>query len=159
VISRAPDETEELGRRLGALLRAGDVVALKGELGAGKTTLVRGVGQGLGIVDEITSPSFALMHEYAGTPPLFHFDAWMAGREALFLEGGGAEYLGGEGVAIVEWAERVEAYLPRPHLVCRLAHRSPEAREIRLTVEAGSRADRAELERLRSIAEELGGSS
>lgn len=144
-LSRSPEATEGLGATLGAGLVAGAVVAVTGELGSGKTTLVRGLARGLGVEEPVTSPSFTLMHEYPGPLPLYHFDAWMAGREALFLEGGGSEYLGGEGVAVVEWAERVEAWLPAPRLAVRLAHRGPLERAIELAVvrcvaRAGARA-------------------
>lgn len=132
--SASPEATVALGRALGAGLFPGAVVALVGELGGGKTTLVRGLAAGLGVRDAVTSPSFTLMHEYDGPVPLFHFDAWMAGREAGFLEDGGADYLGGEGVAVVEWADRIEALLPRPRLSVTLAHRSPEERRIELCV-------------------------
>ena len=142
-VSASPEETEAFGRRLGALLTAGDVVALDGELGAGKTTLVRGLAQGLDVPEQATSPSFVLMQEYRGRVPLYHFDAWMTGREALFLQDGGAEYLGGDGVAVVEWAERVRNYLPTPFVQVSLSHRSPEERGIRVTVEG----DEGELSR------------
>lgn len=132
--STSPEATVALGRALGAGLFPGAVVALVGELGGGKTTLVRGLAAGLGVRDAVTSPSFTLMHEYEGPVPLFHFDAWMAGRETGFLEDGGADYLGGDGVAVVEWADRIEALLPRPYLRVTLAHRSPAERRLELAV-------------------------
>ena len=133
-ISRSPEATELLGRALGLrLTTAGAVVALIGELGAGKTTLVRGLARGLGVDEPITSPTFTLMQEASGRLPFFHFDAWMAEREARFLSGGGAELLGGEGVAAVEWAERVEDWLPRPRIEVDLAHAGPP-QERRLVV-------------------------
>lgn len=130
--SLSPEATEELGARLGATLGPGCVVALRGELGAGKTVLVRGLARGLGIEEAVTSPSFTLMHEFEGRCPLYHFDAWMSGREELFLEGGGAEYLGGDGVAVVEWADRVSEWLPDERLEILLEHLSPTER--RLTI-------------------------
>jgi len=133
-VSRTPAATEELGRALGAALTAGAVVALFGELGSGKTTLVRGLARGLGIAEAVTSPSFTLMHEYAGPVPLYHFDAWMAGRESAFLEEGAADYLGGEGVAVVEWADRIEGLLPGPRLEVRLSHQAPDERRLELSI-------------------------
>lgn len=121
-VSRSAAATEALGEALGRLLPTGAVLALHGEMGTGKTTLVRGLARGLGVEGPVTSPTFVLMQEYAGRERLYHFDAWMDGREALFLEGGGADYLGGDGVAVIEWAERVERFLPRPHLTLRLDH-------------------------------------
>ena len=132
VRSESPEATEALGEALGHHLGPGCVVALAGELGAGKTVLVRGLARGLGVEEAITSPTFTLMHEFEGRCPLYHFDAWMAGREALFLDGGGAEYLGGDGVAVVEWADRVAEWLPLPHLEVRLEHRAPEVRRLTL---------------------------
>ena len=95
------------------------------------------------------------MHEYAGPVPLYHFDAWMAGRESAFLEGGGADYLGGEGVAVVEWADRIEGLLPSPRLELRLAHLAPDERRLELAVVSaapgsgpGSNALQAALEAL-----------
>jgi tRNA threonylcarbamoyladenosine biosynthesis protein TsaE len=74
------------------------------------------------------------MHTYQGRLALHHFDAWMEGREQAFLEGGGAEWLRGEGVAVVEWAERLGAWLPEPRLSVRLEHLDPERRRIRIAV-------------------------
>jgi tRNA threonylcarbamoyladenosine biosynthesis protein TsaE len=148
-LSRSVEATERLGEDLGRALVPGAVVALEGELGSGKTALVRGLARGLGAEDEARSPTFTLMQEHAGRIPFFHFDAWMAGREALFLEGGGAEYLTGEGIAAVEWAERVEPFLPRPRIVARLGHRGPAEREITVLVlpaDAGAARSRRALE-------------
>ena len=156
LLSSSPEETERWGERLGERLAAGDVVALEGELGAGKTTFVRGLARGLQVSEPPTSPSFVLMQEYQGRIALYHFDAWMERRESMFLQGGGAEYLGGDGVAVIEWAERVTAFLPRPRLRVVLSHRSPDERELRLSVVPGPRTGRSGLEeRLRAIVNEL----
>jgi tRNA threonylcarbamoyladenosine biosynthesis protein TsaE len=142
-LSRSPEATEALGAALAlaieadALLRAeGVAVALDGELGAGKTALTRGVARGLGAQDCVHSPSFTLMHTYEGRLPIYHFDAWMEGRESAFLDGGGAEWLESGGVALIEWAQRVEAWLPRPRLELLLEHvgaAEPEARRLSLS--------------------------
>jgi tRNA threonylcarbamoyladenosine biosynthesis protein TsaE len=121
-VSRAPEHTEAFGERLAALLAAGDVVALSGELGAGKTTLVRGLARGLGAAASVASPTFLLMNTYAGRLPLYHIDAWRAGPGEAFLADGGAEWLSGDGVAVVEWAERVARWLPPETLWLRLEH-------------------------------------
>jgi len=126
--SPAPEITEAAGEALGRALGPGALVALVGELGSGKTTLVRGLARGLGIEGPVTSPSFALMQEYAGRVPLYHFDAWMRGREAALLAEGAAEYLDGPGVAVVEWADRVTELLPAPRLEIRLFHLAEERR-------------------------------
>jgi tRNA threonylcarbamoyladenosine biosynthesis protein TsaE len=134
-VSESPEATRELGARLAARLPDGAVVALSGELGAGKTAFVQGMGRGLGLDELVTSPTFTLLHEYGtGDRPLHHFDAWMAGREAAFLEDGGDTYLGGPGVAAVEWAERVADQLPLPRLEVRLEHLAEERRAVRVSV-------------------------
>lgn len=133
-LSRSPEATEALGEDLGRRLAPGAVLALDGELGAGKTALIRGLARGLEVLDAVSSPTFTLMIEHEGRLPLFHFDAWMAGREALFLEGGGADYLGSEGVCAIEWAGRIERYLPATRLAIRLEHVSMEERQIECEV-------------------------
>lgn len=132
-----PEATAALAEHLGRRLPRGSVLALEGELGAGKTTFVRGLARGLGLSDPVSSPTFTLMHRYgeegAGRR-LDHFDAWMEGRERAFLADGGGEALGGADVAAVEWAERVGEWLPATHLSVRLEHRGPEERRIVLEV-------------------------
>jgi tRNA threonylcarbamoyladenosine biosynthesis protein TsaE len=110
--------TQELGRRLGVLLFPGAVVALVGPLGAGKTHLVRAVAEGLGVADSrvITSPTFVLIQEYMARLPVYHFDAYRLRSAAEFADLGAHEYFDGAGVCLVEWADRVEACLPREYL-------------------------------------------
>ena len=135
LLSRGPEATEALGERLGRVLEAGAILALSGELGTGKTAFVRGLARGLGVEGPVSSPSFTLMQRYeGGRLPLDHFDAWMEGRERAFLADGGAEDLGREGVAAVEWAERVADWLPRPHLALELSHAGPRERLFTLSV-------------------------
>ena len=126
--SLAPETTESLGENLGQALVPGALVALIGELGSGKTTLVRGLARGLGVRESIHYPTFTRMRTLAGRLLLHHFDAWRGGAEPLFEEG--AEFLSGAGVAVVEWADRVEAHLPRPRIELTLWHRSPSEREL-----------------------------
>lgn len=155
--------TEGVGEVLGHELGAGCLVCLSGELGSGKTALVRGLARGLGVEDVPGSPSFALMNEYAGRVPLYHFDAWMRGREAALLSEGAGEYLDGPGVAVIEWAERVGELLPRPHLLVRLGHLGPEERSIELalveveTPGQGARSARECLLRAKTAAEGASG--
>jgi tRNA threonylcarbamoyladenosine biosynthesis protein TsaE len=130
--SDAPETTEAFGERLGRALPPGALVGLIGELGSGKTTLVRGLARGLGIEDGVASPTFTRMRVLEGRLALHHFDAWRTGGEALFEEGG--ELLSGAGVAAVEWADRVAAHLPLPRIELELAHRAPAQREIRARV-------------------------
>jgi tRNA threonylcarbamoyladenosine biosynthesis protein TsaE len=109
------EETLEFGERLARELQRGDVIALSGELGAGKTALVKGLARGLGIALDVTSPTFTLIHEYkGGRLPLYHIDLYRleGGSQALAI--GIEDYLSGAGVTVIEWAERIAPLLP-PH--------------------------------------------
>jgi tRNA threonylcarbamoyladenosine biosynthesis protein TsaE len=109
------EETLGFGKRLARELGAGDVIALSGDLGAGKTALVKGIARGLGITQEVTSPTFTLVHEYAGGRlALFHVDLYRLDDVQQALAIGIEEYLNGRGVAAIEWAEKIESLLP-PH--------------------------------------------
>ena len=103
------EETMRFGKKLGMLLSPGDVVALVGELGAGKTTLVKGIVQGLGVTDRraVKSPTFSLVHTYEGRMPVYHFDAYRLEDTQEMLDIGSDEMISGDGVAIVEWADKV----------------------------------------------------
>lgn len=136
-LSRGPEATEALGEALGRLAQGGWLLCLEGDLGAGKTCLVRGLARGLGVEVAVTSPSFALMNTYPGRLELLHCDAWMEGRERAFLADGGAETLGPGTVCAVEWGERVVDGLPGDPLVVRLDHAGPELREVELRAPAG----------------------
>lgn len=124
IVSHSPDETAAWGRKLGTLLEAGDVVALIGELGAGKTTLAQGIARGAGIPEEsyIASPTFTLINEYRGRVPLYHLDFYRIEGPSDCAGLGLEEYLGGAGVALIEWADKHEALLPRDRLTVRLAY-------------------------------------
>lgn len=134
-LSAAPEETFEYGRRLGQLLQASDVVALRGDLGAGKTCFVQGVSIGAGVRErsQITSPTFTLIQEYCGRLPIYHFDVYRLNREEDLYELGFEEYFYGEGITLIEWAERIPSCLPDEHLAIYL-HIAPDlTRRIRLT--------------------------
>jgi tRNA threonylcarbamoyladenosine biosynthesis protein TsaE len=159
--SRAPETTEAVGEAMARALPPGALVGLVGELGSGKTTLVRGIARGLEVRDLVTSPTFTRLRVLEGRLLLHHFDAWRSGAEALFEEG--AELLSGDGVGVVEWADRVEALLPRPRIEFTLAHRGETERELgvylwtsdpaeRPAGEALARGLRAALERARTTA-------
>ena len=112
-ISNSPADTEQIGRELAAQLRPGSILALRGELGAGKTQLVKGVVAGLGSEAVVTSPTFTLVHEYSGARlPVYHFDFFRIQDRQSLERLGLEEYFYGDGVSIVEWADRFEGIIP-----------------------------------------------
>jgi tRNA threonylcarbamoyladenosine biosynthesis protein TsaE len=151
-LSPSPAVTEAFGEELGRALVAGSCIALAGELGAGKTTMVRGLGRGLACAVPVVSPTFTRMRTLEGRLALHHFDAWRAGGEGLFEEG--QELLSGAGVAVVEWADRVEPFLPRPRLELALTHAGEGRRHLAARLipagEAAGPAARALEEALRA---------
>ena len=120
LISHSPAQTRRFGERLGGLLQAGDLICLEGGLGTGKTCLTQGIGRGMGVAEPITSPSFTLIAEYrppAPAPVLYHVDLYRlqtAVEEARAM--GLEDYLLGDGVCVIEWAERAEPILPKERL-------------------------------------------
>ena len=113
------------------MLIPGDVIALAGELGSGKTTLVRGLAQGMGFLsEEISSPSFTLVNEYQGPLPLFHIDLYRLGDVRELHEIGYEEYISEAGVAVIEWADRIRNAIPNESLWITLQYQSEESREI-----------------------------
>lgn len=111
-----PEATQRLGALLGQLVQAGDVLLLHGDLGAGKTTLTQGLAKGLAIPDRITSPTFALLHEYDGRLPLYHFDLYRLDSPDLGALGFEEVWEEGHGVVVIEWPERLGAHSPAEHL-------------------------------------------
>ncbi len=138
-------DTVSFGRDLAQILRPGDVVALFGELGTGKTRLVQGVASGLGVTDYVTSPSFTIINEYRGRVPVYHFDFYRLDHVGQAAALGLDEYFYGEGVSLIEWAERVRALLPPERVEIRLrAFFEPgreNEREILVHWEAGGDAE------------------
>lgn len=106
--SSSADQTRRLGALLGVLLAPGDVVLLVGDLGMGKTVFAQGIGAGLGVTDTINSPTFTLLKEHQGRLPLYHFDLYRIENPDELAALGFEDYFGGEGVCVVEWAERGE---------------------------------------------------
>jgi len=129
--SNSPDDTLAIARALGAALRPGDVVALYGELGAGKTLFCKGVGEALGIAaDRILSPTFTIVTEHEGPVPLTHIDVYRLAGAREADEIGMRELLSGDGVCLVEWAEKIEELLPKDCIQVRFFFSGDDRREI-----------------------------
>ena len=141
VTTRSVEETVGLGRRLGELLGAGDVIGLEGPLGAGKTYFVKGIAAGMGVSDtkEVRSPTFILVSEYEGRLRVYHVDAYRLGGAEDLEALGSRDFVFGEGVTLVEWADRVTESLPQERVTVKLEHAG--TRERRVTFEGcGARA-------------------
>lgn len=142
MVTHSPAQTRLLGEALAAQLAPGDVVILDGNLGAGKSELTRGIARGLGIDGPIPSPSFTILNVYEdGRIPLYHFDWYRLESPEELYELGMDEYLGGDGIAVVEWAERCPQAVPDERLEIRLAPLPGEedSREITLDFKGGFR--------------------
>ncbi len=114
--THSPEDTAHWGELLGQYAQAGLVVCLRGDLGAGKTQLAKGVALGLGIKDHVTSPTFTLINEYQGRLPLYHMDLYRLGDADEALDLGLEEYFYGQGVSLVEWPERMGEQIPAVRL-------------------------------------------
>ena len=111
--TKSEEETMELGRRIGVSLKPGDIIAMTGDLGAGKTHFTMGVAETLGVTEYVSSPTFTIVNEYTnGKMPLYHMDAYRLGDPDELLEIGFEEYVSAGGVVIIEWADIVEDILP-----------------------------------------------
>ena len=123
LILKNEEETRAFGLELGASLRKGDIVALIGDLGTGKTALTKYIAEGLGIRETITSPTFTIVQEYRqGRLPLYHFDVYRIGDPEEMYELGYEEYFYGDGVCIIEWADLIEELLPEYTKVIRIEY-------------------------------------
>ena len=131
-ITSSPEETERLGEILARLLNKGDVLALSGDLGGGKTTMTRGIARGMDVPDRfvIQSPTFTLINEYPGRTTLFHLDLYRIEVVHDSVELGLDEYLDPEGVSVIEWAEKLGAELPSNALIVELEYLGEHERRI-----------------------------
>jgi tRNA threonylcarbamoyladenosine biosynthesis protein TsaE len=130
----SPEATRQFGRRIAELLFPNSVIALIGDLGAGKTFLVRAIAEGLGLPAGalVTSPTFVLVQEYAGRLPIYHFDVYRLKSPSEFFDLGANEYFEAGGVCLVEWADRVERQLPRDHLRLTMHVTGEQSRRVEL---------------------------
>ena len=132
--TKSPSETIQIGKDIGNLLRPGDVVALVGELGTGKTQLIKGLAKGLEIEKPayISSPSFTLIHEYPGRVPFYHVDLYRLKTEKEAEELGLEEYFEGRGVVAIEWADRIPTLLPKEILWIHIHYIGKRGRSIEI---------------------------
>ena len=114
------EETIELGRKIGAMLKGGEIIAMQGTLAAGKTTITKGIAESLGIKDTITSPTFCLISEYEGKIPLYHMDVYRLDGGEDFINLGVEDMIYGKGVSIIEWSEKVMSELPKQTIILKL---------------------------------------
>ena len=129
IITTSPEETIEFAKKIGAVLKKGDVIAYKGGLGAGKTTFTRGLAMGAGLEDEVYSPTFALINEYAGDVNIYHFDMYrITSEEDLYSTGYEEAIL--RGITVCEWSENIEDFLPEHYIRIVFSKRSESERII-----------------------------
>ncbi len=136
IFTESLDNTNQLGEAIGSLLKAGDIVLLSGGLGSGKTTITQSIAKAMGIEDEVSSPTFTLIKEYTDTKiPLYHFDLYRLENEQELDSLGYEEYLYGEGVTVIEWADYLDYHLPEEYLLIQIAQgtENRENREFEFT--------------------------
>lgn len=134
LISKSPEETVEIGARIAKGLKKGDVVALIGNLGSGKTVFTKGIAKGLGVKDVryVNSPTFVIIKEYKGRIPLYHFDLYRVDKANTLDSETLEEYFCDDGISVVEWAEKLKRALPPKHLEVRLSVAGEKKRKIEI---------------------------
>ena len=132
--THSPEETRTIGQQIGETLKAGDVIALIGDLGAGKTCLTQGIARGVGIASHeiVNSPSYTLINEYAGEIPIYHIDLYRLKHHGEIIDLGLEEYLGGNGICIIEWADRMSNLLPANYIQVTMTWVDESTRRIEL---------------------------
>ena len=139
-LTTTPEQTEALGERLAAALHGGEIIAYRGELGAGKTAFTRGLARGLGISMRVTSPTYTIVNEYTGGRlPLFHFDMYRLDSSDALFDIGWEDYLDRGGVCAVEWSENVADAMPEGTVYVTI-RRSPEGENARIITITGGEA-------------------
>ena len=131
-VTKSEEETIDLGVKIGNLLKKGDVIAMQGTLGAGKTTITKGIAKALNINDTITSPTFCLISEYYGKMPLYHMDVYRLEGGEDFVNLGTDDMIYGDGVSIIEWSEKIMDELPKKTIILKITPNSDGSRLIEL---------------------------
>ncbi|MDR0495405.1 MAG: tRNA (adenosine(37)-N6)-threonylcarbamoyltransferase complex ATPase subunit type 1 TsaE [Treponema sp.] len=137
--SFSPEETEALGERLAGTLKPGALVALRGGLGAGKTCLAKGIARGLGVAENVASPTYTVVNEYGARIngeafPFYHIDAYRLGGDEDFENSGAGEFIG-RGIGVIEWSERVPRSIPADAVIITIEITGPESRKITINEE------------------------
>ncbi len=131
LISNSPGETEDIGFKLGKILKTGDIIGLYGELGTGKTTMVKGIARAFNIDRrDITSASFTIITEYQGNPPFFHIDLYRINKDEDIYNTGIWDCIGINSISVIEWAEKIEEELPKDIIKVIIKHKGIDRREI-----------------------------
>ena len=130
--THTPEETINLGEKIGNLLKKGDVIAMQGTLAAGKTTITKGIAKALGISETITSPTFCLISEYYGKMPLYHMDVYRLDGAEDFVNLGTDDMLYGDGVSIIEWSEKIISELPKRTIILKITPNDDGSRTIEI---------------------------
>lgn len=116
IITKSPEETEEFGKKLASMLLSGDIISFKGDLGAGKTCMIRGISRGLGVKSNITSSSFVLMRVLEGEKMVYHFDLYRLSDREELLDIGYDEFMFSDGISLVEWPEKMGDWIGNSYL-------------------------------------------
>lgn len=134
IILKNVKETVAFGERLGRLISKGDIVALSGQLGSGKTTLMKGIAKGIGVKNAryVNSPSFVIVKEYKGKIPLYHFDVYRLDDPSGLETVGYKDFFYGEGATVIEWADKIRGFLPVEYLDIEMSVRSEHEREMKI---------------------------
>ena len=132
IISKSPEQTQQIGKQLGQLAKPGDVILLTGDLGAGKTCMTQGIAWGLDIDEFAASPSFTLMREHYGRLPLYHVDFYRLDSVEDIYDFGIDDYLFGNGLCVIEWAEKGMELMPQKRLLIEIEYVSENERKLDL---------------------------
>jgi tRNA threonylcarbamoyladenosine biosynthesis protein TsaE len=136
IISDSAGKTLDIGKRLAGNLKKGDIVCLFGDLGSGKTVLTKGISSGLGVdKDKVVSPTFVILRQYEGKFMIYHFDLYRLNRPEDILDLGYEEYFFGEGISVIEWAEKLGRLLPKEFLKIQLLVSAKDKRKLKISAE------------------------